>query len=332
MPKVAFLLSVYNEEKTIAKKIDNILSSSLDGIDLEILIGSDGSTDRTDEIIESSNEKNVKFYRFEGRNGKNKILNMLIDKTDAEFFIFSDTNAMFDKNAIKELIFPFTDDAVGCVVGEENRVSNEGQIVADGLYWRIEKKIKILQNVFERVLVANGPIMSLRASCYEPLESYIANDFQSAMDCKIKKKKVIYNSKALAYEPIVTRDKEEFSRKVRIVNRGMNGFLKYWNKIPVIDLAFLISFKFLRWLALIPQILLFGLSVIMYKKNELVLVVLILQIIFYTLAVLGLKIKKIPFNFPFYLTYINIAAFWGSLKALFGLKQSLWEKAKSNRK
>ena len=115
---VSLVVSAYNEEEIIERKIMNCLELDYPKEKLEILIGSDGSTDKTDEIIKRYSQEGVRLYRFNQRQGKVNVLNKLIYKTRGRIIVFSDANTIFKPSAVKELVKHFIDPRIGCVCGK----------------------------------------------------------------------------------------------------------------------------------------------------------------------------------------------------------------------
>src|SRR5580704_5677530 len=108
-PSVSVLISVYNEEKHITERIKNLLALDYPADKLEIIIGSDGSTDRTNDFVGKFTDPRVKLHAFEERGGKPSVLNRLIPQAHGELLAFSDANAMFAPDALRKLVRHFGD-------------------------------------------------------------------------------------------------------------------------------------------------------------------------------------------------------------------------------
>ena len=117
-PKVSVVISVHNEEAWIAQKVKNLLSLEYDKDKLEILIGSDGSTDGTNALLSSLQSASVKTFIFEDNRGKPATLNDLVKEASGEVLVFTDARQTFDTLALKMLVRNFADPQVGCVSGE----------------------------------------------------------------------------------------------------------------------------------------------------------------------------------------------------------------------
>ncbi|HEC41900.1 MAG TPA: glycosyltransferase, partial [Bacteroides sp.] len=109
LPFVSIILAAYNEEKVISEKLRTVFNSSYPEDKIELLVGSDGSTDKTNEILRvNSNEiEALRFFEFSNRRGKPAVINDLREEAMGEILIFTDAQAMFTKETIFELVKHF---------------------------------------------------------------------------------------------------------------------------------------------------------------------------------------------------------------------------------
>jgi len=157
-PNVALICAMYNEEKIVRKKIDNFLNLKYKNI--KIYIGSDGSNDKTNSILQQYSTSNrIIVYKFP-RRGKVYVINDLMTKVKADILVFTDANSMFKADAIQHLLKHFTNREVGVVCGRL-RLIKKGKISGEGFYWHYETVIKKLENIFNCVIGANGAIYAL---------------------------------------------------------------------------------------------------------------------------------------------------------------------------
>src|SRR3989442_15708908 len=143
-PDASIVLSAYNEEDVIADRVKNLLDLDYPRQRLEILIGSDGSTDRTCEIIDQFNTKGVRLVAFKERRGKASVVNDLVSQARGEIVVLTDARQRFDAGALRALVVPFADPQVGAVGGDLILTHNAGGTAVGegvGFYWRYEKFI-----------------------------------------------------------------------------------------------------------------------------------------------------------------------------------------------
>lgn len=225
---VSIILSLYNEELNIHKKILNLLEQTYDQDKLEIIIVSDGSTDKSDEIVQGfvTNEldKNdahirhsIKFIRIDNNQGKPNALNMAVSVAKGEIIVFSDTRQTYDSNAIKELIGNFDDEKIGSVSGELIFIDCHSNMTIDmGLYWNFEKIIRKMESSTGSVMGATGAIYAIRKELYNEIpKDTLIDDVMIPMDIVMQGYRNIFDSKAIAYDTISTEDSQEKRRKIR---------------------------------------------------------------------------------------------------------------------
>lgn len=331
---VTLLISAFNEEVCIKEKIENSLK--LEYENLKIIVISDCSTDSTNEIVKSFQE--VELLELSERKGKNGGLNEALKKVDSDIVVFSDANSLYKKNAIKQIVNKFSTKNIGCVVGELKFTNDENAAIGEGegLYWKYEYFVKNLESELGRLLIANGSIFAVLREVCPILYPDVANDFQIPLSVLSKGKKCVLEKSAIAIEKTASETKDEFKRKVRIINRGLNGMKKMWKDLNCFTKWQLISHKILRWLVGYFQSLIFILSAFSARENCLASFFFQLQIFFYLLASLGYFLDKKNINskitfIPFYFCSINLASSIAIFQFLTGKKYSTWTPPKSAR-
>lgn len=338
-PKVSLIISAYNEELVIGEKISNSLALDYERTRLEIIVASDGSTDRTKTIVGGFADAGILLWHSEIRRGKNNCLNEAMTLATGDIVVFTDANAMFDRAAVRALVKGFHSASVGCVVGKECRISKKksGTSKSDGLYWSFENLIKRAQNRLGLVLVGNGPIFAIRRELFKPLRNDVANDFQTPVQIGNDGWAVVFQESAISFENSATSAREEYDRKVRIVTRGLVGFEKHAREMRGLRLFIFVSHKMMRWFGLYLQILLLTLSFMLLAQQSVIAIyALAAQVSVYALAVLGSfnpwNIRRIKLiAIPFYFCLVNAAAAVAIIKYAKGSRVSVWEKAVSVR-
>ncbi len=164
-PSVSVLISVYNEEKHIVTRIENLLALDYPCDKLEILIGSDGSTDRTNELVRTFPDSQVKLHAFDQRGGKPRVLNRLVPQAHGELLVFSDANAMFGSDTLQKLARHFANPQIGGVCGKLVLHGDDSE-TDEGPYWKLETYLKTRESALDSCLGANGAIYAIRKSCW----------------------------------------------------------------------------------------------------------------------------------------------------------------------
>ncbi len=336
-PTVSLLISCYNEGAVIRKKIENALSLDYPKEKYEIIVISDASTDSTDKIVREYEAQGVRLIRQENRRGKTFGLNGAVQRAMGEIIIFSDANAIYQSDAIIQLVENFADPIVGYAVGEAKYVGvkNSDASISENTYWRYEIKIKQMESSIHSIVGGDGAIYAIRKGLYKPLKDTDINDFVNPLQIIVSGYRGIYEPLAVCFEEAAGEFKKEFLRKTRIVNRSFSGLLSVKNALnPFYTGIFsfqLISHKLLRWFT--------GLFLFSFIVSSLVLalanvnafqVIFIFEIIFLAFAYLGYLLDGFavsfkPFYYSFYFVLINIAAINGIIKSLRGSVQITWE-------
>ncbi|MFC1584933.1 glycosyltransferase family 2 protein [Fibrobacterota bacterium] len=341
--KVSIIIAAYNEEKIIEEKIRNCLELDYPEGLLEIIIGSDGSTDRTNTIIERHPDRNkIKFYPFEVNAGKAAVLNQLTNKASGDILLFCDANTMLLKNSVQKLISNFKDDEVGCVCGRLILQDSTGSSLGKGesLYWALESEIKKLEGGLGIVLGANGGVYAIRKELYRkiPEKKTIMDDFFITTQVLVNRKSAVYEPLAIGSEQTSVDKYGEFKRKVRIGQANFNMFKSYLAllnpRLGVVAYSFF-SHKFLRWLGPVLLLALFLLNLIILFTGASTAFYWLLaaaQTFLYLLALMGFFANRkkqktgIILTLPFYFTSMNIALFWGMIKAILGSDGGMWDR------
>jgi len=217
LPRVAVLVSAYNEESVIVAKVKNTLAIDYPADRIEFLFGLDAPTDLTADLLRSFQSERVRVFTFESRRGKLGVLEDLAHRTSAEILVLTDANTMLDRSCIRNLTRHFADRQVGAVSGEEVRLVAAGtDPAAESLYWRYESALKILESRLNCSLGGNGSALAVRRCLFRPKRQSIVEDFQIPLEIRFQGYRVVYDPEAIAVEDIAPTFAAQFSRRVRI--------------------------------------------------------------------------------------------------------------------
>jgi len=218
-PSVTLFTPAYNEEGIIAAKIENSLSLDYPADALEIVIVTDGSDDRTPEIVAAYANRGVGLYHQPERRGKIAAVNRVMPHITREIVIFSDANAMLDAGTIKAVVRNFADLEVGGVAGEK-RVLGGGE----GLYWRYESFLKRCDSALSSVMGAAGELFAIRRQVFEaPEEDSIIEDFIMSMRLVGDGWRVVYEPEAVVREDVSPSLTGDWQRRTRIAAGGFQS-------------------------------------------------------------------------------------------------------------
>ncbi|MCD4776336.1 MAG: glycosyltransferase [Candidatus Aegiribacteria sp.] len=329
-PSVSVLIAARNEEKVIASRIRNILEQNYAGT-IEILIGSDGSDDKTDFIAGTFRNKGVILYRSEKSIGKPLMIQKLRELSSGEILVFSDADTVFAPETIGELVIPYSNPHVGCVDGSRRNSLIED--TCESMYWKYETTVKKLCSSIGAVLGATGAVFSIRGNLFRPLSPRRSDDFELAVMTRLQGYSCVFNGNAVAAEPSPD-DSEQYRRLVRIVSWMFISCIQLTGKAlkrkDFLLFTQLLVHKVLRWfsgLFLAAATVLAGF--LSYKNFYMI--PFLLMCVFHAAAAAGWLLKRhMPSKllFPYYFWLMNIAALDGILKTLSGNPVETWKKSK----
>ena len=336
-PSISIIISAHNEEKVIENRIKNISLQNYNFAKIEVLIGSDASTDSTNQLL-SGLEQNypwLRIFLFSKRAGKAEVLNKLISFSSNDIIVFTDANTIYRENALKSLIKGFSDKRIGGICGKLELLKMSDEFFAgveEKVYWDFENLIKIGEGSLGILIGANGANYSIRSSLVDsiPIEKPVTDDLFLTLSIINKGYKFIYESKSVAMEFVSGKLKEELYRKVRISSTNFQTMSYFKNLFfyPLISYVY-ISHKVVRWIFPIIMLMLLILNVFIYKIHYLFTYSLILQLLFYSFSFLGgilslMRVRIKIFSFPFYFFMSNLALLFGLVKYLRRRHSSIW--------
>jgi cellulose synthase/poly-beta-1,6-N-acetylglucosamine synthase-like glycosyltransferase len=332
LPSVSVLIAARNEQKDIGWKVRQTLRWHYPSDRLDVLVASDASEDRTDEIVRRINDPRLTFVRMESRAGKNTALNRLARQARGELLFFTDANAHIPAHCLKHMVRHFIDERVGCVTGMTSAQPDAGLAIESGdrLYLGYETTISHLESQLGSVLVCDGAIFCIRRSLFQPVFPELANDLELPMRIGGAGYWVLHEPTARVFEKETSSPQEEFARRRRICGQGLLAMWKFRRTLRGLRAWQFVSHKFFRWLTVVPLVLLLISSAALAGQPFFALV-LTLELVFYALAMVGwalaLKDGKAgqAFSVPFFVMLGSVGAFVGVVDTCMGRRFAAWE-------
>ncbi|MFT3916176.1 MAG: glycosyltransferase family 2 protein [Anaeromyxobacteraceae bacterium] len=252
LPHVSVVLSALDEEACIAGKVRNTLALDWPQDWLELLVGCDGCADRTAERARAAGDARVRVFESP-RAGKAATLSRLVPLARGELVVLTDANVLLDPGALRALVAPFRDPAVGAVVGRLALVDPASAVEREGLYWKYETLLKYLEGRNGCVVGANGGIYAIRRLLFTPLEpDTIVDDLVVPLRVALRGWKVPFAPDAVAREETPGDTGQEFLRRVRIGAGDWQALVRHPEALDpgagFVAFAFA-SHKLLRWLS-----------------------------------------------------------------------------------
>jgi cellulose synthase/poly-beta-1,6-N-acetylglucosamine synthase-like glycosyltransferase len=217
-PSVSVVMSAFNEEGAIQGRIENLISQDYPADKIEIIVVSDGSTDKTCDMVRSLLRDNVKLVVLGERHGKASALNQGIARAKGEIIVFADARQRFKVDAVSHLAASFGDPHVGCVSGELVFLRDDDSTINAemGAYWRYEKWIRKMESRTGSVIGATGAIYAMRRELYRALPpSTILDDVLTPLNVVLQGFRCTFNRCAVAYDAVSKDAGQEWLRKVR---------------------------------------------------------------------------------------------------------------------
>lgn len=340
-PFVSIIISAYNEEKVIERKLENITESTYPHY--EVIVANDASSDRTVEIcqnfINNHPSYDIKVNTVKNHLGKTNAQDEAVDVVKGEIIVFSDANSMFKADAIDELVSYFTDDDIIYVCGSLIYAKDDdiASAVAENSYWDMELKMRKIESEIATIAAGNGAIYACRKSDYRRYNLVSSHDYEMPLYAGINHKRALYNPKAIALEKAGQTSKDEFKRKVRMQRRILTNIFTNLRRLNIFEYGWFSFFHFnhktLRFLQAFNHIVLFIANLALLNEGDFYRVFFLIQVGFFTLATIGklTESKSKIFYFPYYYTMMMAAQLKGGYNEATGKSKATWEKAETTR-
>jgi cellulose synthase/poly-beta-1,6-N-acetylglucosamine synthase-like glycosyltransferase len=333
-PPVSVVFAAYNESSIIEAKIRSIYRTNYPIELLSVWIGSDLSSDGTDDIIRNlqSEFPQLNLHVNEARSGKSATINLLIERTTAEVIIATDANILFKETTIEELVRPIALQKATAVAGtlayEAGGITNS-TATNEKAYLSLENAIRRAESRKHGICFGmEGGLYSMRKSYWKPIPpNTFMEDFFQTVQLIARDQKVLFNEAAIGLEDVSSSLREEYKRKIRISIGNWQNLIRFYPllfKHPYPFGTLFLMHKVLRWLT--PHLYLIAIVAGLFTSQWLVT----------SIVLIGLPVSQfilMYFGLATPLAYfyaMNAALFIGFLRYLKGVKSSVWQPTKRN--
>lgn len=341
-PSLSLIIAAHNEEEVIGEKLENTLSMDYPRDRLEIIVVSDGSTDRTEAITREYEKQGVRLLSL-ARCGKMRALNQGVAVATGEILVFTDANAILEASALRQLVANFADPEVGGVCGNQKYWQTPtGDCAGQGenLYWTYDKFIKRLESRVGSIIGADGSLYAIRRNLFVPTEDPAqADDFAISVRVVTQGYRLVFEPTAVSYEEAPTSSQREFWRKVRVTNHSLRSLLDMREALNPWRTGFyaleLLSHKVLRYLVPLFLVLALLTNGVLAPDSPVLQLLFLGQVLFYGSALMGYGLRhqswgrRKLFYIPFYFCLGNTAVFLGLLSLLKGDQITFWQPERS---
>lgn len=335
-PTVTILITAFNEEAAIAEKLENTLAIEYPAEKLEILVASDGSTDRTDAITGEYASRGVRLFRQEGRVGKTETQNNAVNAATGEIVLFSDATTEYAPDVLQKLLPAFADETVGCVAGRLIYVNEAGSSVGSGArsYWNYETLLKTAESDVCSLIGASGCLYAVRRAAYVPMYPEACSDFLICTMLFRKGLRSVFEPDAVCIEHTNHRTRDEMKMRVRVILQTYTDLWRNRDMLNPFKSGFfaveLISHKCLRYAVPLMLAVLFAANGVLAAFSNVFLAAFGLQVLFYATAIAGWLLDRMGkplalLSIPHYFVLANIASVIGFYRFLRGERYAAWD-------
>jgi cellulose synthase/poly-beta-1,6-N-acetylglucosamine synthase-like glycosyltransferase len=307
LPSVAVIVTAYNEEGSIERRLENLRALDYPSELLEIVVTSDASTDRTEELAEAAGARVIR----NPRGGKVAAQDAAVRATEAEVVAFSDANATWAPDALRKLVRNLADPQVAYVCGRLRLEAPDGSN-KEGVYWRYELVTREGESRLGSVTAGNGAVYALRRSDYAEVDPRFGHDLSLPYLVVQRGRRAVYEPDALAFERPTPTNESEYRRKVRMFEHSwlivLRGRMLRGQSVGY--LLALLSHRHLRYGSGLLHLILLGSSLALLGHGAVYAVFLGLQLGLLAAALAGVGIAR----YYVLITWATVVALWNYLR------------------
>ena len=342
-PTVTVMAVAHNEEKVIREKLCNLVSMDYPREKYKILITSDGSTDRTNDLVEEfiseHPDDDIRLYKTVHHRGKTNAQNEAQKTVDTDLLIMTDANCLFRDSAVREIAANFVDKEIAYVCGATVYVNSDQNDTAESeaTYWDMDSRCRDIEGRIQTITAGDGNLYACRTAQYIDIPLIESHDSSFPLLFALKGYRAIYDPSAVAYEKAGETDQDEYKRKVRMNRNILHNILPTARILNVFRYkwftVFYLGHRTCRYLLWIAHLLLLVISFALAPSGIFWMIVLFGQLAFYTLALLG-QITKTENRYIRLITYyvMTVISQWhGVYNIITGKAKPTWNKAESTR-
>ena len=334
LPTVSVIVAAWNEENVIERRLENLLALDYPPERVEIVVASDASSDRTDELVEAvaAQEPRVRLIRCE-RGGKVAAQNRAVAETSGEILAFSDANARWAAAALRKLVRNFADPDVAYACGQLRLEAADGSN-REGAYWRYELALRDAESRLGSVTGGNGAIYAVRRSDYVEVDARFGHDLAFPYLMVQRGRRAVYEPEAIAFEKPARDQEDEYRRKVRMFEHcwAIVAEGRMLRRLDRLYLLQIVSHRHLRYASGALHVTLLVASAVLALRGPAYRAAFAGQLAVLALAAAGRARLPVP---AAGLAYYYCLVTWATVVALVGYVRSgvpaVWEKAEGTR-
>jgi len=332
-PQVSFIIAAHNEELRIGAKIDNTLAQAYPAGKLEIIIASDCSTDRTDEIVKSYASQGVRLIRASERKGKEAAQKLAVQEAKGGILVFSDVATILLESGVRNIVRNFSDLTVGCVSSVDRLVNQDGRIGGEGAYVKYEMFLRSLESRVNSLVGLSGSFFAARTEVCQNWPVNLQSDFNTLLNSIRMGLRGVSDPESVGYYKNISDERREFERKVRTVLRGISVFMSSLFILNPVKYGLiswqLFSHKLCRWLVPFAMIIVFVSNLGLLAASQLYVLTFLLQLVLYALAIIGCTslghYGRSALKIPAFFVIVNVSILSAWFRYLRGERMVSWK-------
>ncbi|MDT8283247.1 MAG: glycosyltransferase family 2 protein [Gammaproteobacteria bacterium] len=336
LPTVSLIITVHNESARIGEKLESTLQIDYPADLLDIIIASDFSTDDTDSIVESYADRGVQLVRADQRKGKEYAQLCAIKASKGDILVFSDVATQIPAEAFRLLVSRFTEPQIGALSSEDRFISNDGSVAGEGAYVKYEMWLRRLESDRAGLVGLSGSFFAARREVCEHWDIYAPSDFNTALNSAKHGLVAITCPDVVGIYKDVIDPGLEYRRKMRTVIRGITAISRHpevLNPFRMGMFSFQVwSHKIMRWGVPWFMAIFLLLTILLQGQGLIYTLALVVQLVFYGLAVAGWLSASVRKNtlvkIIYFFVQTNLALAQATVSFVLGKRMTVWTPSK----
>jgi hypothetical protein len=309
-PVVSFIITAYNEDRRIRRKIENTLAQDYPADRFEVIVASDCSTDGTDDTVRAFGDR-VRLVRAPERRGKEAAQQLAIRVARGDLLVFSDVATMLEANGVSGLVRSFADPTVGCVSSIDRFIDTDGRRSGEGAYVRYEMRLRRLETEFNTLVGLSGSFFAARREVCTPWRDDRQSDFNTLLNAVRMGLRGVLDDETAGYYEDIADGRRERQRKIRTIVRGLavlRDNVQLLNPARYGLFAWqLASHKLCRWLVPYALIAALASNAVLAGRSVFYAAALFGQVTFYAAALIGWQTGAAALRIPSFLLLSNLS-------------------------
>lgn len=332
-PRVTLIITACNEEKRIKQKLENTVVLAYPKELLQIIVASDGSTDRTNEIVGEFMKNGVQLLEVKNRRGKENAQKEAVANAVGDVIVFSDVATMIAPDSLSKMMTNFADPTVGSVSSVDKVIGRDGKPCGEGFYVRYEMWLRGLEAKVNSLVGLSGSFFAARKSVCRDFSGEMQSDFRTLLNSIRIGLRGVTDPDVIGFYADVSDSRREFDRKIRTVLRGLTVFFKNLEFLNLFRYG-LFSYqyfchKLLRWIVPFALVVCLATNVLLSVNSGLFLCALALHLAFYIFGLWGWRARnetnRLVVKIPLYFLTVNAAIAVAWWRYLHGDRMVMWK-------